>query len=111
MSSATLGSRVLLSGVVTVAGLDEETLLVEGEIDLVVAAGGGVLAGGVAEGVLGAQVFGDVVVDLYSVLIFLDLEEAAAGLLGHALEDFFAVRAVAAVGIGAAIVSAAVPAS
>src|SRR3979490_3422787 len=74
------GSPGLLSGVVAVAGLDEESLLVEGEIDLVVAAGGGVLGGGVAETVLGAQLFGDLVVDLGYFLIFLDLEEAAAGL-------------------------------
>ena len=81
----------LLSGVVAVAGLDEEALLVEGEVDLVVAVGGGVLAGGVAETVLGAKLFGDLVVDLSDVLVFLDLEETSAGLLGHALEDLLAV--------------------
>src|SRR5580704_12771417 len=82
---------VLLSGVVAVAGLDEETLLAEGEIDPVVAAGGGVLGRGVAESILGAEFFGYLVVDLGDVLIFLDLEETAAGLLGHALEVFFAI--------------------
>src|ERR1700726_332889 len=86
---------VLLSGVVAVACLDEEALLVEGEIDLVVAAGGGVLGGGIAEAVLGAQLFGDLLVDLGHVQILLDLEEAAAGLLSHALEDFLAVGVAA----------------
>src|ERR1700738_4471825 len=93
----------LLSGVVAVAGLDEEALLAESELDPVVAAGGCVLGGGVAEAVLGAQLFGDLVVDLGYVLILLDLEEAAAGLQCHALEDFPAVDVVSTVGIVPAI--------
>jgi len=44
----------LLPGVVAVAGLDEQALLMEGEIDLVVSSGSGVLGRGVAEAVLGA---------------------------------------------------------
>jgi hypothetical protein len=46
------GDGSLFAGVVTVAGLDQQALLVHGEIDLVVAVGGGVLAWGVAETVL-----------------------------------------------------------
>src|ERR1700738_2122054 len=98
----------LLSGVVAVAGLDEEALLAESELDPVVAAGGCVLGGGVAEAVLGAQLFGDLVVDLGYVLILLDLEETAAGLLGHALEGFLAVDMAWAGGIVAAIVASTV---
>jgi hypothetical protein len=81
----------LLSSVVTVAGLNEEAFLAESELDPVVAVGGGVLGGGVAETVLSAQLFSDLVVDLGYVLILLDLEEAASGLLGHALEVLFAI--------------------
>src|SRR5271167_3438504 len=98
----------LLSSVVAVAGLDEETFLVETEIDLVVTAGGGVLGGSVAETVLRAKLLGDLVVDLGDVLIFLDLEETAAGLLGHARENFLAVDVALAGGIVASIVAAAV---
>ena len=80
------------------------------EIDLVVSAGGGVLTGGVAETVLRAQLLGDLVVDLGNVLALLDLEEASAGLLGHALEGTFCrqralgriVAAVAATAVASA---------
>src|SRR3954454_14245061 len=68
-----------------------------------VAAGGGVLGGGVTEAVLGAQLLGNLTVDLGYVLILLDLEEAAAGLLGHALEVFLAVDMARASGISASI--------
>ena len=79
----------------------------ECQIDLVVAVGGGVRGRGVAETVLGAQLFGDLVVDLGDILVLLHLEETASGLLGHALEDLFAVDvALAAAGIVAAIVAA-----
>ena len=61
-----------------------------------VAVGGGVLVGRVTETVLGAKLFGDLVVDLSDVLFFLDFEETAAGLLGHAFEDLFAVDVVLA---------------
>ena len=98
----------LLSSVVTVAGLDEEAFLAEGELDPVVAVGGGVLGGGVAEAVLGAQLFRDLVVDLGYVLTLFDLEEAASGLLGHALEVLFAIDVAWAGGIVASIVASAV---
>src|SRR5260370_39215983 len=98
----------LLSGVVTVAGLDEEAFLAEGELDPVVAAGGGVLAGGVAEAVLGAQLFGDLVVDLGNVLILLNLEETTSGLLGHTFEVFLTIDVASAGGIVAAIFASAV---
>src|SRR5882757_2531062 len=98
---------VLLSGEVAVAGLNERAFLAEGELNPVVADGCGVLARGVAEVVLGAQLFRDLVVDLGYVLVLLDLEETAAGLLGHALENFPAVDVVSAVGIVAAITASA----
>src|ERR1700678_2321207 len=101
----------LLSSVVAVAGLNEKALLVKAEVDLVIAGGRGVLRRGVAETVLGAQFLGDLIVDLGYILILLDLEEAAAGLLGHALEVFLAVSAALAAGIGAPIVAAAVSAA
>ena len=47
--------------------------------------------GGVAESVLRAKLFGDLVVDLGDGLLAADLEETSAGLLGHALQDLFAV--------------------
>ncbi len=63
----------------------------KGKVDLMETLGGGVLAGCVAETVLSTKLFGDLVVNLSDVLIFLDLEEAAAGLLGHAFQDLFAI--------------------
>ncbi len=63
--------KARLLGVVPVAGLDEESLLVEGEIDLVVTTGGSILTWGVAETILGTEFFGDLVVDLGYSLIFL----------------------------------------
>ena len=84
----------LVAGVVAVAGLQEEVLgagLGEREDDAVVAVGGGLLVGGVAEAVLGAQLIADLLVDLGEGLFLADLEEASAGLVGHALEDLLAV--------------------
>ena len=95
----------LLSGVVAVAGLNEQSLLVEAEIDLVVSGGGGFLGRGVAEPVLGAKLFGDLVVDLGHGQVLLDFEETATGLLGHALEDFFAVGMASATGVVATVVA------
>ena len=68
----------------------------EGEVDLVVAVGGGVLVGGVAEAVLCAELGSDLRVYLVYSLLFGDLEEATSGLRGHAFEDFFAVGALSA---------------
>jgi acetyl esterase/lipase len=81
------------SGVVAVAGLNGKALLIGGEIDLMIASSSGILRGCVTEAVLGAQLFGDLGVDLGYVLILLDLEESAAGLVDHALEVLFAVGA------------------
>jgi hypothetical protein len=100
----------LLSGVVTVAGLDEEALLAEGKFDLVVAGGCGVLAGGIAEAVLGAQLFDDLIIDLGYILILLDLEEAAAGLLGHAFKVFLSVDVASGI-IAASIAATRISAS
>ena len=77
--------RELLSAVVAVSGLDEKAFLMKGEIDLVVACSSGVLTGSKAKPILGAQLLGDLVVDLGYVLILLDLEEPASSLLGHTL--------------------------
>ena len=101
-----LMAKKLLASVVAVAGLDEVSLLMESEIDLMVAVGGGVRGRGVTETVLGSQFFGDLVVDLGDVLVLLHLEETASGLLGHALEDLFTVGAGAGWIVVAAVVAA-----
>src|SRR5277367_3582043 len=96
----------LLSCVVTVPSLNKEAFLMKGQIDLMVAVGGSVRGRCVAEPVLGPKLFCDLVVDLGDVLVLFNLEEAATGLLGHALEDFLSVD-MALAGIVAAVVASA----
>jgi hypothetical protein len=65
----------------------------------------GFLGGGVAETILGTKLFGYLLIDLSNVLVLLDLEEAAAGLVCHALEDLLAVSVGLVGGIGAGVVA------
>src|SRR5258708_33800503 len=83
----------LFAGVVAVTRLDDKALLTCGEVDLVVSVGSSCLVRGVAETILGTELFGDLSIDLGYGLLLRDFEEASACLLGHALEDFFAVDA------------------
>ena len=106
------GDGGLLAGVVAVAGLDVESFLFgDGEVDLVVAVGGGGGVGGVAESVLGTKLFGDLGVDARDILFFRDLEEAAAGFAGDAFEDLFAVDAGLGVAAAATALAAAATAA
>src|ERR1700758_3088184 len=104
---AKVSAAKLLSGVIAVAGLNEVSLLMEGQVDLMIAVGGGFLSGGVAEAVLGSQFFSDLVVDLGDVLIFLDLKDAASCLLCHTLEDLLAVDVFLPAGVVAAVIASA----
>jgi hypothetical protein len=84
--------RKSLSAVVTVTGLNNETLLMYIYCDLMVAVGRCILGGGIAEAVLGSKLFGYLIVDLRNILIFLDFKEASASLLGHTFKDLLTVN-------------------
>src|SRR6266702_3485650 len=84
----------LFAGVIAVARLDGEILPTGGEVDLVVSVCGGCLVWGVAETVLGTELFGDLSVDLGYGLLLRDFKEASSCLLRHALEDLLAVDSV-----------------
>lgn len=81
------------AGVVAFAGL-EEAFPVFGQVDEELVVAVGVVSGTEAEAVLGAEFFGDLLVDVGERLFFSDGEDAAAGFVGDALENFLAVDAL-----------------
>ena len=103
-------SGALFASVVAVASLHDVVLLLvvvaELEINLVVALRGGVLVRGEGETVLGAELGGDLGVDVGGGLLFGDLEETSAGLVGHAIEDLLAVNLAATLAAGAVATAA-----
>jgi len=74
-----------------------------------VAVGSCVLGGGITEAILCPEFFRDLVIDLGDVLIFLDLEEPATGLLCHTFEDLLSIDVALAGIVSSTIASTWIP--
>ena len=79
--------------VVAVAGLHHHAFALGGDFQLAESRPGVGFVGRVAQAVLAAQFFLDLLVDLFERHFLRDFKEAAAGFFGDALKDFLAVAA------------------
>ena len=100
----TAGCRLLGLEVEAVASLDLHVLLLHGEVKLVIANGGVILARGVAEDILVVEFLVEVGINFVESFFLGDFKETSAGSLGDLFENFFAVgpRFLGAPGIAAA---------